>query len=99
MKKRKSPSSEFQAKVALEAIREDMTLVEQSKKYGVYPTQIGTWKRTAIENMTMAFSRRGAAPEKVSAAEACSSGSMKGKRMSYAGVAGDISCSTLDPVL
>jgi transposase len=44
-------------------------LAELSKKYGVHPTQIGTWKRAAIENMTTAFTRRGAAIEQVSAAE------------------------------
>jgi transposase-like protein len=35
MKKRKNHSPEFKAKVALEAIREEMTLAELSKKYGV----------------------------------------------------------------
>ena len=69
MKKRKNHSPEFKAKVALEAIREEMTLAELSKKYGVHPTQIGTWKRAAIENMASAFTRRGAVPEQVSAAE------------------------------
>ena len=59
MKKRKNHSPEFKAKVALEAIREEMTLAELSKKYGVHPTQIGTWKRAAIENMATAFTRRG----------------------------------------
>ena len=48
MKKRKNHSPEFKAKVALEAIREEMTLAELSKKYGVHPTQIGTWKRAGI---------------------------------------------------
>ena len=51
MTKRKNHSPDFKAKVALEAIREEMTLAELSKKYGVHPTQIGTWKRAAIENM------------------------------------------------
>ena len=46
----KNHSPEFKAKVALEAIRDEMTLAELSKKYGVHPTQIGTWKRAAIEN-------------------------------------------------
>jgi transposase-like protein len=55
MTKRKNHSPEFNAKVALEAIREEMTLAELSKKYGVHPTQIGTWKRAAIENMASAF--------------------------------------------
>ncbi|MDA8586318.1 IS3 family transposase [Rhodobacteraceae bacterium] len=69
MKKRKNHSPEFKAKVALEAIREEMTLAELSKKYGVHPTQIGTWKRAAIENMATAFARKGLAPEGVSAAD------------------------------
>ncbi|MEN8873743.1 MAG: IS3 family transposase [Pacificibacter sp.] len=69
MKKRKNHSPEFKAKVALEAIREEMTLSELSKKYGVHPTQIGTWKRAAIENMATAFTRKGSAPELVSAAD------------------------------
>ncbi|TRD14341.1 IS3 family transposase [Palleronia caenipelagi] len=69
MKKRKNHSPDFKAKVALEAIREEMTLAELSKKYGVHPTRIGTWKRAAIENMATAFTRRGSAPEQVSAAD------------------------------
>ena len=69
MKKRKNHSPEFKAKVALEAIREELTLAELSKKYDVHPTQIGTWKRVAIENMATAFACRGTAPEQVSAAE------------------------------
>ena len=69
MKKRKNHSPEFKAKVALEAIRDEMTLAELSKKYGVHPTQIGIWKRAAIENMVTAFTHRGAAPEQVSAAD------------------------------
>ena len=43
MKKRKNHSPEFKARVALEAIREEMTLAELSKKYDVHSTQIGTW--------------------------------------------------------
>jgi len=59
MTKRKNHSPDFKAKVALEAIREEMTMAELSKKYGVHPTQIGTWKRAAIANMATAFSKRG----------------------------------------
>ena len=69
MKKRKNHSPEFKAKLALQAIREEMTLAELSKKYGVHPTQIGMWKRAAIDYMATAFTRRGAAPEQVSAAD------------------------------
>ena len=46
-----------------------MTLAELSKKYGVHPKQIGTWKRAAIQNTATAFTRKGSAPERVSAAE------------------------------
>ncbi|NHQ75999.1 IS3 family transposase [Roseovarius gahaiensis] len=69
MAKRKTHTPEFKAKVALEAIREEMTLAELSKKYGVHPNQISTWKRAAIENMATAFTRRGADPGKGSEAE------------------------------
>ena len=46
-----------------------MTLADLSKKYGVHPTQIRTWKRVAIENMATAFTRKGSAPEQVSRAD------------------------------
>jgi transposase len=59
MTKRKNHAPEFKAKVALEAIREEMTLSELSKKFGVHATQVSTWKRAAIENMASAFGRRG----------------------------------------
>ena len=38
MTKRKNHLPDFKAKVALEAIREEMTMAELSKKYGVHPT-------------------------------------------------------------
>jgi transposase len=62
MTKRKNHSPNFRAKVALEAIREEMTMAGLSKKYGVHPTQIGTWKRAAIKNMAAGYSRRGGDP-------------------------------------
>lgn len=67
MEKRKNHSPEFKVKVTLESIREAMTLAELRKKYGAYPTQIGTWKCAAIENMMTAFTHGGAAPEQVGA--------------------------------
>jgi transposase len=69
MTKRKNHSPEFKAKVALEAIREEMTLAELSKKYGVHATQISTWKRAAIQNMTSAFTQRGTDPAPANTAE------------------------------
>jgi hypothetical protein len=49
MTKRKNHSPDFKAKVALEAIREEMTMSELAKKYGVHPTQIGIWKAVVTE--------------------------------------------------
>lgn len=69
MSKRKTYSAEFKAKVALEALREELTLAELSKKYSVHPNQISTWKRLAIENMTSAFTRGASQPQQPSNAE------------------------------
>lgn len=55
MTKRKRYSAEFKAKVALEAIREELTTAELAKKYDVHPTMISGWKKTAIANMASAF--------------------------------------------
>jgi transposase len=55
MTKRKRYSAEFKAKVALEAIREELTTAELAKKYGIHPTMISGWKKTAINNMASAF--------------------------------------------
>ena len=44
-------------------------MAELSKKYGVHPTQIGTWKRAAIDSMASAFTRRGADPDVPSPAD------------------------------
>ena len=69
MKKRKNHSPEFKAKVALEAIREEMTLAELSKKYGVHSTPDRDLETRGDENMATAFTRRGGTPEQVSAAD------------------------------
>ena len=57
MTKRKRCSVEFKARVALEAIREELTLAELSKKHGVHPNMISGWKKTAIKNLALAFDK------------------------------------------
>ncbi len=54
-KSRRKFSSSFKAKVALEAIKERLTLQEIASKYEVHPTQFSTWKREFIENSSKAF--------------------------------------------
>ena len=51
MSKRRKFSSEFKAKVALEALSGELTLAELASKYAVHPTQIAGWKRQAKEGM------------------------------------------------
>lgn len=60
--KQYSPS--FKAKVALEAIREEETIVELASRYGVHPTQIKKWKKVAMEKKTELFTDNGRRKEK-----------------------------------
>ena len=51
----KQYSPTFKAKVALEAIKEEETIIELASRYGVHPTQIKRWKKTATEEMNQLF--------------------------------------------
>ena len=53
---RKRYTAEFKAKVALEAIRGELTLAELAAKHGIHPTMIATWRRQAIAGMAATFS-------------------------------------------
>ncbi|ARS28217.1 transposase [Sphingomonas sp. KC8] len=56
---RKRYSADFKAKVALEAIRGDLTLAELAAKHGIHHTMIAAWKRQAVEGMAATFSGAG----------------------------------------
>ena len=54
-KKAKEYSSEEKSKVALEAIKGDLTIAQISSKYGVHATQINRWRKEALESMVSGF--------------------------------------------
>lgn len=53
--KRRRHSAEFKAKVALEALRGELTANEIASRYEVHPTQIAKWKKQAIEQIKEGF--------------------------------------------
>ena len=62
-KKRNSYSSEFKAKVGLEAIRGMKTINEIGQEYGVHPGQVGLWKKEIQEQAKTLFEgKRGPKP-------------------------------------
>lgn len=55
--KRKQHTSEFKARVALDAIRGIKTLSELSALHGVHPTVIANWKRQLLQGAPDVFNR------------------------------------------
>jgi transposase len=55
---RKRHNTEFKAKVAIAAIRQDKTTNELTAEYGVHATQIHNWKKQALAMIPQAFSRQ-----------------------------------------
>ena len=66
---RKRYSAEFKAKVALEAIKGEMTLAELAAKYEIHHVMIANWKKQAIEGMAATFSGKAQASPGTTAVE------------------------------
>jgi transposase-like protein len=54
---RRNHGAVFKAKVALEAIKEDQTLVELSERFQVHPNQIAEWKKVLMEKASEVFDK------------------------------------------
>jgi len=61
--KRKRYTAEFKAKVALEALRGELTVSQLATKHGVHQTLIGDWKRQALDGLVTVFSGKADAKE------------------------------------
>lgn len=57
-KQRKSYSGLEKSKIALEAIKGEMTLSQIASKYGVHSTQITNWKKLALTYLSEAFTQK-----------------------------------------
>jgi len=57
-RQRRKFTSEFKAKVAIAAIKENETLAILSKHFDVHSNQILKWKKEFIENSSMAFEKK-----------------------------------------
>ena len=55
MKKRKSYTGKFKARVALEAIKEARTTNEIGQLYGVHPAQVRQWKKEIVDQAAILF--------------------------------------------
>mgnify|MGYP001268883616 CR=1 FL=1 len=62
-KKRKVHTSEFKAKVGLEALRGVKTIKAIRQEYGFHPVQVGPWKKEIQEEAkTLSEGKRGPKP-------------------------------------
>ena len=55
--KRKSFSSEFKAKVAIEALKGQRTVNEIAAEFEVHPSQVNNWKKQLLEGSSDVFGR------------------------------------------
>ena len=52
--KRQRYSADFKGKIALEALRGELTTTQLAAKHGIHQTKVGEWKHQAMEGLTAA---------------------------------------------
>jgi transposase-like protein len=55
---KKSFTSEFKSKVAIEALKGHRTIAELASEFDVHPTQINNWKKQLLDSSKMAFNNK-----------------------------------------
>jgi transposase-like protein len=56
-KPRRNHGAVFKAKVALEAIKGDQTLVELAERFEIHPNQIAEWKKQLLDRASEVFDK------------------------------------------
>ena len=54
---RRNHAPAFKAKVALEALKGDQTIIELAERYQIHPNQITTWKKQLLDHAAEVFSK------------------------------------------
>ena len=57
--RRKKHSASEKARIALEAIKSELTPAQITSKYGIHASQVSTWKKQALSYLPEAFSDKG----------------------------------------
>lgn len=60
---RRNHTAAFKAKVALEAVKEERTVIEIAEIYDVHPNQVTQWKKQLLERASEAFEKERAPEE------------------------------------
>ena len=57
-KKKRQHGTAFKAKVALAALKEELTMAQLTSKYEIHSTQVRNWKALALEAIKSCFSKK-----------------------------------------
>ena len=68
-KTRRKFTAAEKSKIALDAMKGELTMAEIASKYSVHPTQISTWKKQALTQLPEAFTGKQKQTEKNHAVE------------------------------